>query len=96
LRARPHANRKPARARHTSSFAFKGKTEDIRKIGEQLNVGKFPEGSLAKPEISFWISAQLINEADGLWANHDREMDISKFKMTPTVGGGGAQSPTRH
>ena len=32
----------PAR---TSSFVFKGKTEDIRKIGEQLNVGTVLEGS---------------------------------------------------
>src|SRR5438309_497806 len=39
--------RVPAR---TSSFVFKGKTEDIRKIGEQLNVGTVLEGSVSKAD----------------------------------------------
>jgi adenylate cyclase len=66
--------RVPAR---TSSFVFKGKTEDIRKIGEQLNVGTVLEGSVSKAGNKLRISAQLINVADGfhLWAaNYDREM----------------------
>ena len=37
--------RVPAR---TSSFAFKGKNEDIRRIGHQLNVRKILEGSVRK------------------------------------------------
>jgi TolB-like protein/tetratricopeptide (TPR) repeat protein len=64
----------PAR---TSSFAFKGKTEDIRKIGEQLSVGTVLEGSVSKAGNKLRISAQLVNVADGfhLWAaNYDREM----------------------
>src|SRR5438552_7786932 len=64
----------PAR---TSSFVFKGKTEDIRKIGEQLNVGTILEGSVSKAGNKLRISAQLVNVADGfhLWtANYDREM----------------------
>src|SRR5438128_2146326 len=64
----------PAR---TSSFVFKGKTEDIRKIGEQLNVGTVLEGSVSKTGNKLRISAQLVNVADGfhLWAaNYDREM----------------------
>jgi TolB-like protein/class 3 adenylate cyclase len=71
----------PAR---TSSFAFKGKTEDIRKIGEQLNVGTVLEGSVSKAGNKLRISAQLINVADGfhLWAaNYDREMtDILEIR----------------
>ena len=66
--------RVPAR---TSSFAFKGKTEDIRKVGEQLNVATVLEGSVAKAGNKLRITAQLINVADGfhLWAsNYDREM----------------------
>ena len=66
--------RVPAR---TSSFAFKGKTEDIRQIGEQLNVGTVLEGSVSKAGNKLRISAQLVNVADGfhLWAaNYDREM----------------------
>jgi serine/threonine-protein kinase len=71
----------PAR---TSSFAFKGKTEDIRKIGEQLNVASVLEGSVSKAGNKLRISAQLINVADGfhLWANnYDREMtDILEIR----------------
>ncbi len=64
----------PAR---TSSFVFKGKTEDIRKIGEQLNVATVLEGSVSNAGNKLRISAQLVNVADGfhLWAaNYDREM----------------------
>jgi adenylate cyclase len=64
----------PAR---TSSFAFKGKTEDIRKIGEQLNVATVLEGSVSKAGNKLRISAQLSNVAEGshLWAaTYDQEM----------------------
>ncbi len=64
----------PAR---TSSFVFKGKTEDIRKIGEQLHVATVLEGSVSKAGNKLRITAQLVNVADGfhLWAaNYDREM----------------------
>lgn len=71
----------PAR---TSSFAFKGRTEDIRKIGEQLNVATVLEGSVSKAGNKLRIAAQLINVADGfhLWANnYDREMtDILEIR----------------
>jgi eukaryotic-like serine/threonine-protein kinase len=66
--------RVPAR---TSSFMFKGKTEDIRKIGKQLNVSTVLEGSISKAGNKVRISAQLNNVADGfhLWAaTYDREM----------------------
>lgn len=66
--------RVPAR---TSSFVFKGKTEDIRKIGKQLNVRTVLEGSVSKAGNKLRISAQLSNVADGyhLWAaTYDREM----------------------
>jgi adenylate cyclase len=66
--------RVPAR---TSSFAFKGKQEDIRRIGEQLNVTKVLEGSVRKAGDRLRITAQLINVADGdhLWAQtFDRQL----------------------
>jgi TolB-like protein len=66
--------RVPAR---TSSFAFKGKLEDIRRIGEQLNVNTILEGSVRKAGNRLRITAQLIDAADGdhLWAQtFDREM----------------------
>jgi non-specific serine/threonine protein kinase len=54
----------------TSAFAFKGKKEDVRKIGEQLNVRTVLEGSVRKSGQRLRISAQLVNVADGyqLWS----------------------------
>jgi adenylate cyclase len=66
--------RVPAR---TSSFAFKGKNEDVRRIGEQLNVTNILEGSVRKAGERLRITAQLINVIDGdhLWAQtFDRQL----------------------
>jgi len=66
--------RVPAR---TSSFAFKGKKDDICSIGQQLNVTKILEGSVRKVGGRLRITAQLINVADSnhLWSRtFDREM----------------------
>ena len=62
----------------TSAFAFKGKNEDIRRIGEQLNVGHVLEGSVRKSGNRLRITAQLINVADGfhLWSErYDRHIE---------------------
>ena len=73
--------RVPAR---TSSFVFKGKTEDIRSIGQQLNVATVLEGSVSKAGNKLRISTQLSNVADGfhLWAaTYDRDMtDIFEIR----------------
>jgi serine/threonine-protein kinase len=64
-------------AARTSSFAFKGRNEDIRAIGEQLGVSAVLEGSVAKAGDRVRITAQLINVADGyhLWSeSYDREL----------------------
>jgi TolB-like protein/Tfp pilus assembly protein PilF len=61
----------------TSSFAFKGKNEDIQKIGALLHVTHLLEGSVAKAGNKLRITAQLIQAADGnhLWSDtYDREM----------------------
>jgi serine/threonine protein kinase/Flp pilus assembly protein TadD len=57
-------------ASRTSAFAFKNKTEDVRKIGEQLNVRTVLEGSVRKSGNRLRILAQLVNAADGcnLWS----------------------------
>jgi serine/threonine-protein kinase len=54
----------------TSAFAFKGKAEDIRKVGAQLNVGAVVEGSFRKLGDTLRVTAQLVNIADGyqLWS----------------------------
>jgi serine/threonine protein kinase/Flp pilus assembly protein TadD len=59
-------------ASRTSSFAFKGKNPDIRKVGERLNVGTVLEGSVRKAGTKLRVTAQLVNVADGyhLWSEH--------------------------
>ncbi len=62
----------------TSSFQFKGKVEDVRTIGEKLNVGAVLEGSVRKEGRRVRITAQLIKTADGfhLWSQtYDRELN---------------------
>jgi serine/threonine protein kinase/tetratricopeptide (TPR) repeat protein len=64
-------------AARTSSFQFKGKSEDLRTVGEKLNVGTILEGSVRKEGKRVRITAQLIKAADGfhLWSEtYDREM----------------------
>ncbi len=61
----------------TSSFAYKGKQEDIRSIGRKLGVNTVLEGSVRKAGNQLRISAQLINAEDGchLWSeSYDREL----------------------
>jgi TolB-like protein len=62
----------------TSSFAFKGKNEDVREIAAKLNVQKVLEGSVRKAGNKVRITAQLINAADGyhLWSEtYDRSIE---------------------
>ncbi|MEP7314851.1 MAG: TIR domain-containing protein [Pseudomonadota bacterium] len=61
----------------TSSFAFKGKNEDLRIIGEKLGVANLLEGSIRKDGASLRITAQLIRASDGshLWSkSYDRQL----------------------
>jgi TolB-like protein/Flp pilus assembly protein TadD len=65
-------------ASRTSAFAFKGKNQDIRKVGEQLNVSTVLEGSVRKAGTKLRLTAQLVNVADGyhLWSErYDRELE---------------------
>jgi len=65
-------------AARTSAFAFKGKNQDIRRVGEQLNVSTVLEGSVRKAGNRLRVMAQLINVADGyhLWSErYDRELE---------------------
>ncbi len=52
-------------AGRTSSFSFKGKNQDLREIGEKLNVNHILEGSVRKSGNKLRITAQLIKVADG-------------------------------
>ena len=62
----------------TSAFQFKGKDQDIRKIGELLDVKTVLEGSIRKSGNKLRVTAQLINVSDGyhLWSEKfDRDME---------------------
>ncbi len=62
----------------TSSFAFKGKLEDVREIGRRLGVGTVLEGSVQKSGDRLRITVQLIEVDDGyhIWSERfDRRAD---------------------
>jgi len=54
----------------SSSFAFKGKSEDPRTVGQKLHVASILEGSVQKAGDRLRVTAQLVNAADGyqLWS----------------------------
>ncbi len=61
----------------TSSFAFKGKQQDIREIGRRLGVAAVLEGSVRKDGNRLRVTAQLNSVADGyhLWSEtYEREL----------------------
>ena len=61
----------------TSSFQFKGKSEDVRAIARKLNVAHLLEGSVRKSGQRIRITAQLVNAADGSheWSQtYDRDL----------------------
>jgi serine/threonine protein kinase/Flp pilus assembly protein TadD len=65
-------------ASRSSSFAYKGMNQDIRKVGEQLGVSTVLEGSVRKSGNRLRITVQLINVADGyhIWSErYDRELE---------------------
>jgi TolB-like protein/Tfp pilus assembly protein PilF len=77
----------------TSSFAFRGKGQDMRAIGKALGVENLLEGSLRKDGDDIRITAQLINANTGyhLWSEtYDRKVaDIFKAqdKIATAVAG---------
>jgi serine/threonine-protein kinase len=61
----------------TSSFAFRGKEQDIRRIAEALGVTNILEGSVRKAGNRIRVTAQLITAANGshLWSErYDRDL----------------------
>ena len=68
----------------TSSFAFKGRNEDVRSIAARLGAANVVEGSVRSSGGLLRITAQLIRASDGvqLWSqSYDREpRDIFKVQ----------------
>jgi TolB-like protein/Tfp pilus assembly protein PilF len=61
----------------TSAFAFRGKEQDVRRIGAELNVAHILEGSVRRAGSRLRVTAQLVKASDGyhLWSQRfDREM----------------------
>jgi TolB-like protein/Flp pilus assembly protein TadD len=66
--------RVPAR---TSVFQFKGKAEDVRRIGQRLRVDAILEGSVRRAGSRLRITVRLVNVTDGchIWSQtYDREI----------------------
>ena len=76
-------------AARTSCFAFKGKAEDLRTVGEKLGVRTVLQGSVRKAGPKLRVTAQLISAADGyhLWSErYDREM-TDVFALQDEIAG---------
>jgi adenylate cyclase len=61
-----------------SSFAYKGRSVDVREAAKQLGVRYVLEGSVRKSGSRIRVTAQLIDAKDGthLWAErYDRAVD---------------------
>lgn len=74
----------------SSAFAFKGQSQSIKAIGEQLKVPTILEGSVRSVGNRLRVTVQLTNAADGfnLWSERfDREMrDIFELQDEITLG----------
>jgi TolB-like protein/Flp pilus assembly protein TadD len=74
----------------TSSFQFKGHSEDLREIGNKLKVGYIVEGSVRKAGPLIRVTAQLIDTQSGshLWSDsYDREFgDVLRLQDEIATG----------
>jgi serine/threonine-protein kinase len=62
----------------TSAFAFKGTQEDVRSIGQKLNISTVLEGSVRRAGDRLRVTTQLVKVTDGyqLWSErYDRTAD---------------------
>jgi TolB-like protein/Tfp pilus assembly protein PilF len=73
----------------TSSFSFKGKSDDIAAIARKLNVANILEGSVRKSGDRIRVAARLIRSSDGegVWsATFDRQLrDV--FQVQDEIAG---------
>jgi len=73
----------------TSSFSFRGKSDDIAAIARKLNVANILEGSVRKSGNRVRVAARLIrgNDGEGIWsATFDRQLkDV--FQVQDEIAG---------
>jgi TolB-like protein len=74
----------------TSSFQFKGKADDLRKIGAMLGAAYVVEGSVRRSDNHVRVTAQLIDSRDGThrWAEtYDRDVsDVLRVQEEIALG----------
>jgi TolB-like protein/Tfp pilus assembly protein PilF len=73
----------------TSSFAFRGKEQDVRRIAETLDVTHVLEGSVRRAGDRIRVTAQLIAAADGghVWSErYDRQVS-DLFALQDDIAG---------
>jgi serine/threonine-protein kinase len=61
----------------TSAFQYRGKAEDVRRIGQELNVRSVVEGTVRREGNALHVTADLIDTSNGyrVWgAEYDRQM----------------------
>ena len=76
-------------AARTSSFTYKGKAVDIRRIGKELGVGYVVEGSVRKNGDRLRIVAQLIDTKNGehVWAERFDRSGMDPWALQDEVTG---------
>jgi non-specific serine/threonine protein kinase len=75
-------------AARTSSFAYKGKSEDVRDIGRHLGVDTVLEGGVQKAGDRLRITVQLVKVTDGyhIWSErYDRDLE-DVFAIQDEIG----------
>src|SRR5262245_58331695 len=83
-----------------SSFAYKGKSPDIRQVGRELGVRYVMEGSVRKAGTRLRIASQLIDASDGahLWVDRFEGAleDVFELQDRVTAGVVGIIAPRVH
>jgi len=76
-------------AARTSSFAFKGKQEDVRAIGKALGVATVVEGSVQRAGETLRITAQLVRTLDGshVWSQRYDRKPTDLFAIQDEIAG---------
>jgi serine/threonine-protein kinase len=78
----------------TSSFAFRGKEQDVRTIAHALSVKTILEGSVRKAGSRIRVTAQLIDATDGshLWSERYDRLLIDVFEVQDEIAAAIADS----
>jgi eukaryotic-like serine/threonine-protein kinase len=74
-------------AARTSTFRFKGHAQDIRKIGNALNVATVLDGSVRRNADRLRITVELINTSDGyhLWSRRFDRSEADVFAVQDEI-----------